>query len=145
MRDRGFSRKPKAVSKLEERAQNLASKAAKAELNALFSNSKISKEKAEKIKAIQALRGKPDYYPKLSEFYRDYGVPLEWDLQMLFLDHRDKKIVIDVLRQLAKTAPTAEMAKQDLLGTKLNVMEVSCFDPELAAEIRALKKALLRS
>lgn len=144
MRDRGFSKKPKSLSKNEERAQKLASKAAKAELNSLFSNSKLSKEKASRLEEIQAQRGKPAYYQKLDDYYRDYGLPLEWDLQLLFLDHRNKQIVVEVLQSFLKTASTMDLSKQDLLASKLNVMEVSTFDPDVSAAIRLVKSSLLR-
>ena len=81
----------RTVSKKEQFAQKRASSAAKKELEKLFSGSKIDKEKQTRLDELKELRGKPAYYEGLTKYFNDYGVPLEWDIQMLFLDHRDVK------------------------------------------------------
>lgn len=135
----------KKVARIEQRAQKLASKEAKTDLEKLFSTSKVAKEKVAFIEELKTLRGKSDYYTRLSAYFNEKGVPLEWDLQMLFLDHRDSKIVIQILEQLQKTAPTSDLAQQDFLTKKLNVLEVSTFDSGILEQIHKLKKSLLRA
>ncbi len=144
MRDRGV-RSERKKSHLEARAEKLASKAAKQELEQLFSGSKISKEKSKKIEAIRAARGTAQYYELISAYCNEYGLPHEWDAQILVLDHKDKKLVLELLDQLKVSAPKQNMDSQRLLIQKLKVMEVSSFDPDLIQKIRELKEALLVS
>ncbi len=145
MRDRGLSPKaPKKLSANEARAQKLASKAARSELDKLFSPKGLSPERARQFDAMMALRGKPGFYEKMTEFFNANGCPRDWDLQLLFLDHRDSRIVIEVLKELHKTAPLEKLEKQDFLAQKLRVMAVSTFDSDLIKEIESLQKALLR-
>lgn len=145
MRDRGLGPKsPKKVSASEARAQKLESKAARAELDKLFGPKGLSKEKAQQLEEMMALRGKPAFYEKMTEFYQTNGCPRDWDLQLLFLDHRDSRIAIEVLKELHKTAPLEKLERQDFLAQKLRVMAVSTFDSDLIKEIESLQKALLR-
>lgn len=144
-RDRGFQKTPKKVGPLEARAQKLASKEAKSELEKLFSTGKVAKEKSNFLEELKNLRGKPDYYTRMSENFEKNGVPLDWELQSLYLDHRDPRIVMAVLAELKKTAPTSDLQKQDLLAAKLKVMALSVFDRDLLAAIKDLQSALLRT
>ena len=145
MRDRGLGPKsPKKVSAAEARAQKMASKSARSELDKLFGPKGLSAEKARQLEDIMAVRGKPAFYEKLTGFFQAYGCPRDWDLQLLFLDHRDSRIVIEVLREMQKTAPLEKLEKQDFLAQKLRVMAVSTFDSDLVKEIESLQRALLR-
>ncbi len=135
---------PSRLQRLEDRAKKIEAKSAKASLEKLFSGSKIAKKKSSELSEIQGLRGKPEYYTKLSEFYKSYGTPLDWDLQLLFLDHRDSLIVVEVLKELEKSAPTLALEKQDLLAKKLDILELSTFDSAVLAGVRALKSRILR-
>ncbi len=144
MRDRGI--KPtKTMSKQAEFAQKRASSAAKKELESLFSGSALNKGKAAKIEEIQSHRGKPTYYQKMTDYIAEFGVPLDWDTQMFFLDHRDAKTVIQILDEMKKRAPTQPLQKQDVLAKKLDVMALSTFDPDLHAKIKELQSALMRN
>lgn len=142
-RDRGFAKPVKVASKQEQRAQKLASKAARQELETLFSSSKVSQEKKSRLAEIQGAKGTPAYYEKLTAYYRDFGLPLEWDIQLIFLDHKDIELVTAVLKQLQQSAPREALPRQDLLKSKLKVMALSTFDGRLLDEIEALQKALL--
>ncbi|MDB5038273.1 MAG: hypothetical protein JWQ35_1801 [Bacteriovoracaceae bacterium] len=142
-RNRGIKFEKK-VSKSDTREQKLAKTAAKKELDSLFSGSKISKEKSKRLDEIKSLRGKPAFYEKLSDYFKEFGVPLEFDVQMLFLDHRDKTLVLQVLSELLKQAPRLDLSKQDLLNSKLKVMALSVFDPELSDKILEVQKSILR-
>lgn len=132
------------LARLTARAEKLNSQAAKSDLEKLFSESPLNKEKAAKIAEIKSLRGKADFYPKMNEYWEKFGVPLEWEVQQLFLDHRDVKIVREILAELKKTAPTMDLQKQEMLSAKLNVMELSTFDSGVVGDIREIKKSLLR-
>lgn len=127
----------------EARAKSKAAREAKSELEKLFSGSKVSQSQKSEREAIQAARGTPRYFELLTESFEKKGVPLDWDLKMLFLDHRDPKIVVQVLKELQKTAPLEGLAKQGLLAARLKVLALSTFDPELTDEIRKLQKALM--
>jgi len=128
-----------------EREKKAASRQAKSDLEKLFSESPLNKDKAQRIAEIKSLRGKPEHYPRMTDYWNAYGLPLEWEIQQIFLDHRDSKIVKAVLSELKRTAPTMDLKKQEMLAAKLNVMAVSTFDSEILNEIGELKKALLRS
>lgn len=129
---------------MEQRADKMASKAARSDLESLFSQSKVSKEKQAAIDELKILRGKPEYYKRMTELYEKWGTPLDWEMQLLFLDHRDVKIVCEILGVLKKTAPTMDIKKQDLLAAKLRTMALSTFDSVLLKEIEEIQKALLR-
>jgi hypothetical protein len=144
MRDRGGPKPPRKVSANEARAQKLASKAALANLDKLFSPKGLSPERARQLDEMMALRGKPGFYEKMTDFFAANGCPRDWDLQLLFLDHRDPRIVIEVLKELQKTAPLEKLEKQDFLAQKLRVLAVSTFDSDLVKEIESLQRALLR-
>jgi hypothetical protein len=142
-RDRSV-RTSKSVSKAETREQKVATSAAKKQLDALFSSSPLSKEKAARLDEIQKLRGKPAYYEKMTAYYQEFGLPQEWEAQLIFLDHRDKKITCEVLEELKKTAPRENLSRQDVLGTKLKVMALSTFDNQLLDKIKEVQKAILK-
>lgn len=142
-RDRG-QKKDKKKSSLEERAEKLASKEARKELDKLFKSSPLNKEKAAELDRIRSLRGGPDFYKAMDAYIEKYDTPREWEAQSLFLDHKDPKMVIRVLDQLLKSAPSFDLSRQQVLGQKLRVMEVSSFDPELIQKVRQLKEALLQ-
>ncbi len=144
VRDRGFKKPEKKISKMEERARNLASKAARQELENLFTSSGVNKEKAKRMKEIHSLRGSPSYYEKLTAYYKDYGVPRDLDTQMIFLDHKDFTIVLEVMDQLVKTAPKESLEKQNLLNSKLRVMALSTFDGKILDKIKEIQAAILR-
>jgi len=141
-KDRGIRFPKKQPSKLEERAQKAASKSARQELEKLFSSSKLSKDKAQKLSDILSLRGKPEYYEKLVDYFQEHGLPHEWEAQVVFLDHRDSNFVIQVLDQLLKTAPKENMQRQQLLAAKLKVMSLSTFDSRLLDKIKELQTAI---
>lgn len=140
-RDRGVKIQ-KSVSKATERENKKAATQAKQQLNALFANSKLSKEKENKIQEIKSLRGKPAYYEKMTAYISEYGIPREWDAQLFFLDHRDISIVVQVLDELKRTAPKEGLSKQEVLKQKLNVMSLSSFDPRLMDKIKELQQLL---
>ncbi len=134
----------RTISKADQREQKLASSLAKKQLESLFSGSKLSKDKAQKIEEIKSLRGKPAFYEKLTEYYKAFGTPLEWDAQIFFLDHKDTGILIEILSSLLKTAPLEPLQRQETLASKLKVMELTVFDSKLIEKIQELKKALLK-
>lgn len=140
-RDRGV-KISKTISKKEERENKQASQKAKQQLDALFSNSKLSKEKQARIQEIKALRGKPAYFEKMSAYISEFGTPVEWDAQIFFLDHRDSGLVIEVLEALKRTAPKETSTRQEVLRQKLKVMALSTFDSKLIDKIRELEKAI---
>lgn len=142
MRDRGVKTERKKGA-MELRAEALASKAAKKELEQLFSNSKVSKEKKARLEEIRSLRGKPEFYEKISKYCEEFGIPVEWDAQILALDHRDQNLVFKVLEQLEVTAPKENMEMQKLILQKLKVMEVSTFDPQMIDRLQKVKAKLL--
>lgn len=142
MRDRGI-RTERKKSSLEQRAEKLASKSAKQELEKLFSQGKMSKEKSARLEAIRQKRGSLEFYSLIQKYCEDFGLPREWDAQILVLDHRDKNLVMAQIEELRKTAPLENLERQKLIIQKLKVMEVSSFDPELISKIRDLKAALL--
>jgi hypothetical protein len=142
MRDRGQKFEHKS-SKREEFAQKRASTAAKKDLEKLFSGSKVNKEKSKRLEQIKLLRGKPDYYAELTKFFEEYGAPLELEIQLLFLDHRDSNIVIQVIEEMKTTSAREPIEKQKTLLSKLKVMEISTFDSNLIDKIAELKKTLL--
>lgn len=142
-RDRGI-KISKSVSKKEERENKTATHQAKQQLEKLFSNSPLSKEKLSKVQEIQSLRGKPGYYDKMTSYISEYGIPLEWDAQLLFIDHRDSNIVVQVLDQLKRTAPRESITKQDVLVQKLKVLALSTFDSKLLDKIKELQQSLVR-
>jgi len=126
-----------------DRADERAAKAAKGELEKLFSNSKVSKDKKAKLEAIRAKRGTPDYYKLIAGYCEEFGLPHEWDAQVLVLDHKDTSLVIQLLEQLKATGPKLQIEQQKLLIQKLKVMEVSTFDSQLIHKIKEVKAALL--
>ncbi|PIR21723.1 MAG: hypothetical protein COV44_11675 [Deltaproteobacteria bacterium CG11_big_fil_rev_8_21_14_0_20_45_16] len=132
----------KSKSGLEKRADALASKEARNDLEKLFAGGKLTMAKADRLKAIREARSTPAYYEKMSEYIREFGIPLDWETQRLFLDHRDNKVVVQLLEQLQKTAGTMPLDQQSLLVQKLKVMEVASFDPDLVKRIRELKSFL---
>lgn len=134
----------KSLSKDEVRAQKLAARDAKAGLDALFANSKLTQDKVAALEAIKSFRGKPEYIVKMNDYLSEYGIPLEWDAQLLFLDHRDSKVVIEVLDQLKKTAPKESLSRQDVLGQKLKVMMLSTFDGRIIDKIKELQESILK-
>ena len=138
MKDRGV-RSERKKSSLELRAEKMASKAAKQELEKVFSSGKISKEKAARLEEIKSKRGSPDFYILIQKYCDDFGLPTEWDAQLIVLDHRDKKLVMALLEELKKTAPKEDLDRQKLIIQKLKVMEVSSFDPELISKIAEVK------
>lgn len=141
-RDRGL--KPqKSASKLEERAQKLASKAAKKDLEALFSGSKRSQEMKQSLEDIRSLRGTSSYYDRMSQYRETFGSRGDWDFQMMCLDHRDVSIVIEVLDELKKSAPLEPLARQQTLGQKLKVMALGTFDAKLLEKIQEVQSAIL--
>src|SRR5690606_1135789 len=123
------------VSAIEKRAQKAATSQALKELESLFSGSKLNKEKLVSLEAIRAARGTSSYYDQLTSYIEKFGVPLEWDVQLMFLDHKDATAVKAVLAELMKTAPIQPLAKQQLLSQKLKVMSLSVFDSELLDQI----------
>ncbi|MBN8554498.1 MAG: hypothetical protein J0L93_03555 [Deltaproteobacteria bacterium] len=145
-RNRGV-KATKSVSKADAREQKLASSAAKKKLEALFSSSPLSKEKAAKLNEIHKLRlsDRNQYYQKMSEYLKDYGTPREWDAQLFFLDHRDVNVVCEILDELKKTAPRENLSRQDVLGSKLKVMSLSTFDSKLLDKIKEVQVAILKT
>ena len=143
MRDRGGQKTPKKVSKKEQFVQKRVSAAARKELDKLFSGGKLSKEKSKHLEMIKELRGKPQYYEEMTKYFEKYGAPLEWDVQMLFVDHRDSKIVIAVLNEMIRTAPRENLDRQKTLAAKLRVMVLSTFDPDISDKIQELQKAII--
>jgi hypothetical protein len=142
-RDRGIKFEKK-VSKAAVRENKAAASAAKKELEALFSESRVSKEKSQSLDDIRSLRGKPGFYEKLTDYFKEFGCPLEFDIQMLFLDHRDSKLVTEVLRELVLRAPKLDLGKQDLLHSKLKIMALSTFDSEILSLIEQVRRTILR-
>jgi len=128
---------------LEQRADQMASKAAKHELEKLFSNSKVSKDKQAKLEIIRSKRGTADYYQLIASYCEDFGLPHEWDAQILVLDHKDAGLVVQLLEQLKNTGPKLDIEQQKLLIQKLKVMEVSTFDAKTIEKIKEVKSALL--
>jgi hypothetical protein len=140
-RDRGIKIEKKQ-SKAETREKKVEAAAAKKQLEALFSGSKVSKEKSKRLEAIKGSRGKPEFYEKLNAYFKEFGVPLEFDVQMIFLDHKDKTILIELLSELVRVGPKLDLSKQDLLNSKLKVMALSVFDPDISQKIVELQKAI---
>jgi len=138
--DRSVSNKPK--SGLEKRADALASKEARSDLEKLFAGGKLTMAKADGLKGIREARATPKYYEKMNEYIKEFGLPLDWETQQLFLDHKDSAVVVQLLDQLQKTAGKLPLDQQSLLVQKLKVMEVSSFDPDLVKRIRELKSFL---
>ena len=145
-RDRSI-RTSKSISKGEAREQKLASSAAKKQLEALFTSSPLSKEKAARLDEIQKLRlsDRNQYYKKMTDYLKDYGTPREWEAQLFFLDHRDANIVCEILEDLKKTAPKENLSRQDVLGSKLKVMALSTFDSKLLDKIKEVQSAILKN
>lgn len=142
-RDRG-NKKEKKKSALEERAEKLASKEAKRELEKLFKGSALNKEKASELERIRSLRGTADYYPAMDAYLEKFGLPREWEAQILFLDHKNSKTVIEILDEILGSIPNIDLERQQILGQKLKVMELSTFDRDLVHKIRELKSALFQ-
>lgn len=142
-RIRGIKLENKA-SKAEVREQKVAASAAKKKLESLFSRSKVSKEKSDRLEIIKSARGKPEFYEHLTSYFKDFGCPLEFEVQMLFLDHRDKAILLDLLSELKNRAPKFDLSQQDLLHSKLKVMALATFDPVLSRAISDVQKVMLR-
>lgn len=134
----------KKISKAEVREKKVEATAAKKQLEALFAGSKVSKDKAKHLDEIRAFRGKPEFYERLTAYFKKFGCPLEFDVQMMFLDHRDKPILIEVLSELLRMAPKLDLSAQDLLNSKLKVMALSVFDPDLSKKIDEVQKSILR-
>jgi len=130
-------------SGLELRAEQMASKTAKSELEKLFSNSKVSKDKKLKLDLIRSKRGTSDYYNLIGDYCTEFGLPHDWEAQLLVLDHKDNNLVLELLAQLISTGPKLDIEQQKLLVQKLKVMEVSTFDPKLIDKIKEVKGALL--
>jgi hypothetical protein len=143
-RDRGVKIQ-KTISKAEQRENKKATQQAKEQLNSLFANSKLSKEKEARLQEIQSLRGKPGYYEKMTAYITEFGIPREWDAQLFFLDHRDTAIVVQVLEELKRTAPKENLSKQDLLSQKLKVIALSSFDSRILDKVKELQAAILKT
>jgi len=90
------------------------------------------------------LRGTPAFYEKMTAYCSAHGTPRDVDLLLLFLDHRDKMVLLDILKDLVIFLPKQDLAQQSLIGIKLNSMELSTFDPDLIDAIKLVKSALLR-
>lgn len=140
----GTSKTPRPQSPMEQRAQAMASKAAKQDLEKLFSGSKLNKEKSARLQDIRTARGTSAYYDKIKKYCEDFGLPMEWEAQLLVLDHKDTSLVMALLDELKKTAGLQDLDQQKLLAQKLSTMEQSTFDSQLVAKIRELKAQLLR-
>ncbi len=142
-RDRGI-RFEKKTTKAQERENKVATTAAKKQLNELFSTGKLTKEKEAALNSIKADRGKPAFYEKMTAYFQQHGAPREWDALFLFLDHKDKTILLQILKELSISLPKQPLEKQSLVSTKLNSMELSTFDPDLIDAIREIKKGILK-
>lgn len=142
-RDRGirFEKKP---SKAQDRENKAASTLAKKQLNELFSKGKLSKEKENALASIRSDRGKPQFYEKLTTYLEKYGLPHEWEALLLFLDHKDKSVLLQILAEVENGLSKQPLERQDLIATKLNSMELSTFDPDIIDAIRRIKKSILR-
>lgn len=143
-RDRGV-KFTKSISKAEERENKKASHQAKEQLNALFANSKLSKNKEALIEEIKSFRGKPSFYEKMTSYISEFGIPREWEAQLFFLDHKNSETVCQVMDELKRTAPKEPLSKQDVLAQKLKVMALSTFDVKVLDKIKELQAAMLRS
>lgn len=115
---------------------------AKKKLEKLFSTSKVSKEKKKDLDSIRAARGSSDFYKKIDHYLDTHGIPLEWDAQMIVLDHNKSDRVIELLKEMKKQILRFSASEREILIQKLKVMELSCFDQSLYAQIQEMKAAL---
>lgn len=132
-------------SSLELRAEKKASSEAKAQLEKLFKESPLSKEKLARVNSIRALQGRPSFNIEIESYIREFGLPRDWLTLSLFLDHSSPQYLIQMLTELSGFVDRLGLSEQEMLLQKLKVLELSTFDRDLVAKIRELKKLLVVS
>lgn len=145
-RDRGGSalkRDSQSAAK-SSRENKTAVAQAKKNLDALFSGGKLTKEKAEKKKRIESLRGKPEFSQEISRYIEEHGFPRELDMIMVCLDHRDSGFLVRFLQELLTLAPRLNLSEQDLLHAKLKNLALSTFDADVIDAVKAVNLAMLK-
>ncbi|MGA0162915.1 MAG: hypothetical protein ACO3LE_01515 [Bdellovibrionota bacterium] len=132
-------------SALELRAEKKASSEAKAQLEKLFQESPLSKEKQARVNSIRALQGKSSFNLEIEKYIQEFGLPRDWPTLSLFLDHSGPQYLVQILTELSGFLDRFGLSEQEMLLQKLKVLELSTFDRDLVNKIRELKKLLVVS
>lgn len=137
-RDRGV-KLPKRTSKAEERENRKAAQKAKSDLQKLFANSKLSKEKEKRLQDVLAARGTSAYQERIQTYVGEFGIPVEWDAQLVVLDSKNPDVVIEVLDAFKKTMLREPESRQQMLKQKLRVLNLSTFDSRILDKLKEFK------
>jgi hypothetical protein len=82
--------------------------------------------------------GSKKFNPLVKEYIKEYGLPRDWGLLILFLDFPDPSIATGSLEQMARLHPTRSTREQRAFLSKLRTLSALADDPavqEQAAEL----------
>jgi hypothetical protein len=96
-------------------------------------------------KAADALHrhfGSKKFPPLVREYVKEYGLPRDWGLLILFLDFPDPSIATGSLEQMARLHPSRSAREQQAFLSKLRTLAALADVPEVQERASALLSSL---
>ena len=127
-----FNRKPSVK-------QEWAKKQYLKDIEKLFSGKKEETEEQKNArKNLSYLYGSSKFNNIVVDYVKKYGLPNDWGILILMLDHKDKKIVMKTLTTLREMIDESSTAEREGFKSKVKILAMTAEDSalqELAEEI----------
>ncbi len=146
LKDRSGFAKVRSKMEREERfkanrAQESAKKEYLKELEKLFQNKK-DHEREEALKKLSQHIGKREFKKMALEFLEKFGLPLDVLALLLFLDSKDKELILRVLEFVKNNLSQFSSEDLQILGHRFKSLRYTLTDPKVLFQIENLLKEI---
>jgi len=111
------------------------------ELEKLFQE-KTSKEKEEALKRLHQRAGQRDFKKLALEFVEKFGIPTDAMTLLLFLDSKEKELILRVIEFIKENFSLFSKEDLDALISKLKTLRYTVTDPAVAFKVEKVLKEL---
>lgn len=112
------------------------------EFDRLFMGKKGSKEYQDLVVKINESLGTPEFSKLCDKFREENGMPDDWDLLILFLEHDDHGVVEEALKILRPLAAEKQNSKRERLKSQLEILEMTAKTDTLRALVEEILQEL---
>lgn len=132
MRDKSPHRKEKSDEVLEAKERAAVKSMALKEAKSLF-NGALSPNAKKAIDAIHKAKGKPAFAGLVDDFISAYGLPEDWGLLLVMLDHPDEEVFARIAGAMQEMYGDQSLSSRQGFKSKLSILSLTSSNSEIVA------------
>ena len=98
-----------------------------------FQGEKGGKEHKAALDAIHQHYGSAKFASAVKKYLKKYGIPDDWSTLMLLLDHKDDKVMVQIIETLKEMAPERSPVERQGFRNKLEIISFTASSSQITS------------